>query len=146
MIELFFFKKLFLTKIIPYTLLIISVSYILFEVIAPKSTKEDFYQLSDKLFFKFIKRPVKKIQTHLLQLVKNYDKKSNSFTENFKKKRMDAKEKSKKKKEEAIIKKNDRQKRKAQKRIDFLSVKIKLKYKIKKFIKSKLRKVVKRRS
>lgn len=68
MTDLYFFKIFFIDKIIPYTLMTLSIAYLLLELIAPKELRFVFYDFSDRLFFKFIYRPTNKF----LNLLKNF--------------------------------------------------------------------------
>ena len=71
----FYFVKMFLIdKMLPYTLMTLSASYLLLEVIAPDELKGIIYDFSDRLFFKFIYRPIRNflrlIKTSILWSVK----------------------------------------------------------------------------
>lgn len=53
---------------VPYTLMTLSIAHLLLEIIAPKELRYVVYDFSDRLFFKFIYRPINKC----LQLLKNF--------------------------------------------------------------------------
>ena len=60
MTDLYFLKIFFIDKILPYTFMTLSIAYLLLEIIAPRELRFVFYDFSDRLFFKFIYRPINK--------------------------------------------------------------------------------------
>ena len=118
MVELFFIKRFILNTLIPYMVLGLSIGYLLFELIASKESKENFYLYNDKLYFSLIKRPIKKIILFCI------DSKNNIKKENKKKKKIERKnkknllkkEKSKKKLNKKINKMNKKVDKKKQKK------------------------------
>lgn len=68
MTDLYFLKIFFIDKIIPYTLMTLSIAFLLLEILAPKHIRFVFYDFSDRLFFKFIYRPISKLLTLLKAL------------------------------------------------------------------------------
>lgn len=120
MIELFFFKRFLIQTVIPYSILILSVGYLIFELMCPKNIKEHFYIYSDKLYFKFIRRPfeIMKRRANNLKLILKSVLKSRILK---KRERKQIKEKKKKRKE---LQANEKSKIKLNKRIDKVNKKI----------------------
>lgn len=138
MVELFFLKRFLLKNVIPYGILIISISYIIFEIACPRSKKEYFYTFSDKLFFRFVKRPFNKIVSLFkefliylkgklkIKILKNRDKKEKK--ENKKKiKELEANEKSKNKLNKKIEKMNKKASKKEMRKLFMKCLLIKIK-------------------
>ena len=69
MTDLYFLKIFFIDKIIPYTLMTSSIAFLLLEMIAPKHIRYVFYDFSDRLFFKFIYRPISKLIAALKEFI-----------------------------------------------------------------------------
>ena len=114
MIDLFFMKRFILESIIPYVTLFMSVSYIVFEMAFPKNKKEKFYIYSDKLFFKFVIRPIEQLKKTIKYLKLN-------ISTLAKKKKLKRKEKKKAKeiaKKQRQAKATERSKAKLNKKID----------------------------
>lgn len=68
MTDLYFLKIFFIDRIIPYTLMTLSIAFLILEIVAPKHIRFVFYDFSDRLFFKFIYRPISKIISLLKSL------------------------------------------------------------------------------
>lgn len=114
MVELFFVKRFILQSLIPYVTLFMSIGYIIFEISFPKQIKEKFYIYSDKLFFKFVIRPIEKSK----KIMKKVKFNLSAYSIKKKNKRLE-----KKKVREAIrkqkqIKANEKSKIKLNKKID----------------------------
>lgn len=114
MVELFFVKRFILQSLIPYVTLFMSIGYIIFEISFPKQIKEKFYIYSDKLFFKFVIRPIEKSK----KIMKKVKFNLSAYSIKKKNKRLE-----KKKAREAIrkqkqIKANEKSKIKLNKKID----------------------------
>lgn len=137
MVELFFLKRFLLRTIIPYSILIVSVAYIIFELICPKNKKERFYLYSDKLYFKIVRRPLEKLNILLknslvslkaklkIKIIKRRDK--IALKEKKKqKKELEANEKAKLKLNNKINKMNKKANRKEMKKLFFKCLKIKI--------------------
>ena len=124
MVELFFIKRFILNTLIPYMVLGLSIGYLLFELIASKESKENFYLYNDKLYFSLIKRPIKKIILFCIDSKNNIKKSRNIKKETKKKKKIERKnkknllkkEKSKKKLNKKINKMNKKVDKKKQKK------------------------------
>ena len=114
MVELFFVKRFILQSLIPYVTLFMSIGYIIFEISFPKQIKEKLYIYSDKLFFKFVIRPIEKSK----KIMKKVKFNLSAYSIKKKNKRLE-----KKKVREAIrkqkqIKANEKSKIKLNKKID----------------------------
>ena len=114
MVELFFVKRFILQSLIHYVTLFMSIGYIIFEISFPKQIKEKFYIYSDKLFFKFVIRPIEKSK----KIMKKVKFNLSAYSIKKKNKRLE-----KKKVREAIrkqkqIKANEKSKIKLNKKID----------------------------
>lgn len=133
MVELFFLKKIILYKIIPYALLMISVSYLVFEMIAPKYLKKSFYDFNDKLYFTLFIRPIKKV-FELTAKVKEHL----SITSSKRKEKKEAKKE---------VKKNiktSKKRKKLDKKIDKLNKKVKFRHSFGLIVRYYLRKIFKK--
>lgn len=144
MVELFFIKRFIIEKFIPYSILFISIGYIIFELVCPKHIREYFYLYSDKLYFKFIIRPFQQIKKYLIKFKLNLKARLKSKILKSREKK-NLKEKVKRQKE---IEANEKSKLKLNKKIDKMNKKINKKNKKiirkkkkKKFIVCLLRKV-----
>lgn len=124
MAELFFIKRFVLEKMIPYTVLFISIGYIIFECICPKQIKEYFYEYSDKLYFKYIIRPFKRIQNSYVFLTKSLKLNITKTTTKIKTKKEFKQNKKNQKQKEKDIKKNEKSKLKLNKKIARVNKKI----------------------
>lgn len=114
MIDLFFMKRFILENIIPYVTLFMSVGYIIFEMAFPKERKEKFYIYSDKLFFKFVIRPIQQFKKTVKYLKLN-------ISTLIKKRKLKRKEKKKARevaRKQRQQKSNERSKAKLNKKID----------------------------
>lgn len=123
-------KNLILYKIVPYTLLMIAVSYLVFEIIAPKSMKESFYSFNDKMFFTLFIRPVKRVFGLIVNL-----KNKISLASSKRKQRKEVKREAKKKI------KNSKKREKLDKKIDKLNKKVKIRHRFGLIVSYCLRKV-----
>lgn len=121
MVELFFIKRFIIEKFIPYSILFISIGYIIFELACPNHIREHFYLYSDKLYFKFIIRPFQQINKSFIKSKSKLKLKLKSKILKSREKR-NLKEKMKKEKE---LKANERSKLKLNKKIDKVNKKIK---------------------
>ena len=125
MIDLFFTKRFILESIIPYVTLFMSVGYIIFETAFPKEKKEKFYIYSDKLFFKFVIRPIEQFKKTIKYLKLNIStsikKRKLKRAEKKKAKEVAKKQRQQKATERSKAKKIDRVNKKAtkyQKKVD----------------------------
>ena len=126
MVELFFLKKFLIQKLLPYSLLTLSISYIVFEIICPKQLKNNFYEFIDKLFFKLIVVPYNFFKHKIIELLKIIKIKLKIFIQN---KRNKKEIKKKKLKEKEKIKQNKR-KLKLNKKIKKINDKVEYKNKL----------------
>lgn len=160
MTNLYFLKIFFIERIIPYTFMTLSIAYLLMEITAPKEFRVTFYDFSDRLFFKFIYRPLNKLFILLKKaLILNLNKMQDflAFNEKLKlKTSKKIKEKkaiqTQKREEKKLIKmekKKDKLLIKTQKREENLQVKLEnkrlkaeLKYKLKLLFAYKFKKIL----
>lgn len=119
MIELFFIKRFIIQKLIPYSILFISLGYIIFELVCPKYIREYFYLYSDKLYFKFVIRPFQKIKKYFIKYKLNLKAKLKMRILKSREKKVE-KEKQKKQKE---LRMNEKSKLKLNKKIDKINKK-----------------------
>ena len=139
MVELFFLKRFLIQSFIPYSVLITSISYIIFELICPKNKKEHFYLYSDKLYFKLIRRPLEKCKQLMHKLlIKMKSKLKLKILKRRDKKALKEKEKQRKE-----LKINEKAKSRLNKKIDKVNRKIEKKNKRKLFFKCLLKKIFK---
>ena len=114
MIDLFFMKRFILESIIPYMTLFMSVGYIIFETTFHKEKKEKFYIYSDKLFFKFVVRPIQKFK----KAIKYFKLSISTLIKNKKLKRKEKKKAKEIAKKQKQKKANEKSKAKLNKKID----------------------------
>ena len=141
MTELFFLKRFLLKNVIPYSVLIISIAYIVFEIACPRDKKEKFYLFSDKLFFRFVKRPLNRLSIIFKDfLIYLKGKMKNKILKN-----RDKKEKKQHKKKQKEIEANEKSKTKLNKKIEKMNKKVSKKETRKLFMKClfiKIRKIL----
>ena len=114
MVELFFIKRFILQSLIPYMTLFMSISYIIFEISFPKQIKEKFYIYSDKLFFKFVIRPIERTKKILKKIKLNLS----IYSTKKKNKRLEKKKAREVAKKQKQLKANEKSKVKLNKKID----------------------------
>ena len=98
MTNLYFLKIFFIDKILPYSVMIFSLTSLLLELFGPQHLRHAMYDFSDRLFFKFIYRPIVKFFKFLQNRFLSMCKKLKGFLQ-FKKK---VKEKKAKKKQDKL--------------------------------------------
>lgn len=114
MVELFFVKRFILQSLIPYVTLFMSIGYIIFEISFPKQIKEKFYIYSDKLFFKFVIRPIEKSK----KIMKKVKFNLSAYSIKKKNKRLEKKKVREAVRKQKQIKANEKSKIKLNKKID----------------------------
>ena len=138
----------------------LSIAYLLLEIIAPKDLRAVFYDFSDRLFFKFIYRPINKlIEVLKNMLIFNLKKlqKMLHFNERIKIKIAKKKEKKQlakaqkkeqkqlikhQKKEQSLIIKAQKKEDKLQNRLENKKLKAEMSHKIKLFLAYKAKKII----
>lgn len=149
MTNLYFLKIFFIDKIIPYTLMTLSIAYLLLEIIAPRHLRAVFYDFSDRLFFKFIYRPINKFIGLLKRIfIFNLKKVQTllNFNEKIKLKKIKKREEKqlikKEKKEQSMIIKAQKKEEKLQNKLENRKLKAEMKYKIKIFMAYKVKNII----